>query len=130
MSNMLPELYPSIGDIEQLGVAYEIETNDTLEHEIYSIDVPNGDVVSITFKMTKNTIGISGFFATFEKADVFKNFGGVVTDRNQADVVVLRGSTTPADCYFKIVGTSVKIMCKNGIANQTKWKAVVAIIKV
>lgn len=130
MSAMLPDIIPSIGDITQLGVPYELETNDTLEHEIFSIDVPDDTAISITFKMTKNTVGMAGFFATFEKADVFKNFGGVVTDRNQADIVVLRGATTPADCYFKIVGTSVKIMCKNGIPNQTFWKSIVALIQV
>jgi len=127
---MYPELYPSIGDIEQLGVAYELETNDTLEHEIFSFDVPTDTVVSIVAKVTKNTPAISGYFAYFEKVDVFKNFGGVVTDRNQVDLVVLRGSTNPADCYFKIVGTTVKIMCKNGIVDQTLWKALVAVIKI
>lgn len=130
MSNMLPELYPSIGDIDQLGVEYSLETNDTLEHEIYSIDLPVDTVVSIVAKITKKSVGIGNHYAHFQKVDVFENNAGVVTDRNQIDLVVLRGGTNPADCYFKIVGTSVKIMCKNGISNQTFWKAMVAIIKI
>lgn len=130
MSSLLPDIIPSIGDITQLGVAYEAETNDTLEHEIFSYDVPLNTAVSIIVKVTKDTKGISGYFAHFEKVDVFKNSGGIVTDRNQVDLVVLRGSTTPADCYFTIVGTTVKFMVKNGIANQTFWKAIVAVVTV
>lgn len=130
MSTMLPDIIPSIGDITQLGVPYELETNDTLEHELFSIDVPLDGVVSIVGKITKKSVGIASHHAHFEKVDVFKNDAGVVTDRGQVDLVVLRGSAgTPADCYFKIVGTSVKIMCKNGISNQTFWKGIIAVIQ-
>lgn len=130
MSTMLPDIIPSMGDISQLGIEYNLETNDTLEHELFSFDVPLNTVVSIVAKITKDSKGISGYFAHFEKVDVFKNFGGVVTNRNQVDLVVLRGATTPADCYFQIVGTTVRIMCKNGIVDQTFWKGLIAVIKV
>jgi hypothetical protein len=127
---MYPDIIPSLGDIEQLGIQYDLETNDTLEHEIFSFDVPLDSVVSITAKITKNSNLAGMHFSHFEKVDVFKNDGGVLKFREQVDLIVLRGGTNSADCYFTTTGTTVKIMCKNGIPDQTFWKAMIATIKI
>ena len=123
---MLPEIIPSIGDIEKLGVEYSLTNPDANEYVMASFQIPTDSVRSFYVRttMTSNPIGN---FAQFYSSAVFQNIAGVVTRKNDADIIINRDNS---DNFFTfvIVGDTVELHCKSGLAMTTNWSSMVAVI--
>lgn len=127
---MLPELYPSLGDINKIGVEYTLDTTDDQYHVIYSYDLALDEGVSIHARITKlGAVSDLNSFGHFETACVFRNEGGTIVRRNQADMVVLRDNVN-VNVLFDIVGTTVVLKVKNYANVPAKWSAIVSIINI
>lgn len=127
---MEPELYPSIGDIEKIGVEYDLTTPaDLLAYSIYSYTLPVGEAVSIKVRISKKSPTAGDHIANFEFSNIFLNDGGIMRNREESYTVFQRNNSQTL-AFFQVTGNVIDIMCKNGTALVTDWKAIVAIISV
>lgn len=131
---MLPDIIPSIGDIEKLGVEYSTTSNDALPHELCSFSINNNEAISIHARVTKASPTTAGqHFAHFQTVAVFNNEAGVVSQKGESSYVVLRGSgggSANTKVYFDIVGTTVRVMVQNTLAIPIQWIGIIAVIKI
>lgn len=130
---LLPDIIPSIGDIEKLGVEYNYEASDNLPHVIYSFDLnTDKQAISIHARVTKASPDTAGqHFAYFETVSIFNNEAGVINQKGESTNVVLRGTSSPnTKVFFDIVGTTVRLNVQNTLAVHVKWVAMVAVVKI
>jgi len=119
-----PEIYPSIGDITKLGVQYSRTNPDADEYVLASFPISNSSVRIIKSTIRMNN-ALSDSFSQFEISGVFSNVAGVVSRKNDVDIVTNRINLNNK-AFYRISGTSVEVVISSGIPEPTNWFAMIA----